>query len=93
MTVTPSIVQDEFIGLETTVVNSSNPDIVGITGILVDETRNTFTILRDNKKRVIVKETSVFDFVLPDGTVVEMDGKVIIGRPEDRLKKRPRRLW
>ena len=93
MTVTPSIVQHEFIGLKTTVVNGSNPDTVGITGRVVDETRNTFTILRDNKKRVIVKETSVFDFVLPDGTVVEMDGKVIMGRPEDRLKKRPRRLW
>ena len=93
MTVTPSIVQYEFIGLETTVVNSSNPDIVGITGRVVDETRNTFTILRDNKKRVVVKEISVFDFVLPDRTVVEMDGKVIMGRPEDRLKKRPRRLW
>jgi ribonuclease P protein subunit POP4 len=93
MTVTPSIVQHEFIGLETTVVKSSNLDIVGITGSVVDETRNTFTILRDNKKRVVIKETSVFDFVLPDRTVVEMDGKVIMGRPEDRLKKRPRRLW
>ena len=85
MTVTPSIVKHEFIGLETTVVKSSNLDIVGITGRVIDETRNTFTILRDNKKRVIIKETSVFDFVLPDRTVVEMDGKVIMGRPEDRL--------
>ena len=30
---------------------------------------------------------------LSDGTVVELDGKVIMGRPKDRIKKRPRRLW
>ena len=94
MTVTPSIVQHEFIGLKTKVVKSSNPDLVGIKGKVVDETRNTFTISQnDGEKKVVIKDTVVFDLVLPDGTVVEMDGKVIMGRPEDRLKKRPRRLW
>jgi ribonuclease P protein subunit POP4 len=94
MTVTPSIVQHEFIGLKTKVVKSPNPDVVGITGKVVDETRNTFTISRnDGEKKVIIKDTAVFEFVMLDGTVVEMDGKVMMGRPEDRLKKRPRRLW
>jgi ribonuclease P protein subunit POP4 len=93
MNVTPSIVQHEFIGLETKVVKSSNPHVVGIAGKVVDETRNTLTILHSGKRKVIVKDTAVFDFVLPDGTVVEIDGKVIMGRPEDRIKKRPRRLW
>ena len=93
MNVTPNIVQHEFIGLETTVVNNSNPDVVGITGKVVDETRNTFTILQDNKEKVVAKDTSVFDFVLTDGTVVEIEGKIMMGRPESRLKKRPRRLW
>lgn len=93
MTVSPSIIQHEFIGLEATVVKSSNPDAIGITGNIVDETRNTFTILNDNIQRVIVKGISVFDFVLSDGIVVELDGKVMMGRPEDRLRKRPRRLW
>jgi len=94
MTVSPSIVQHEFIGLEAKVVKSSNPDVVGITGKVVDETRNTFTIsLNDGEKKVVIKDTAVFEFVMPDGTVVEMDGKVMMGRPEDRLKKRPRRLW
>jgi ribonuclease P protein subunit POP4 len=93
MKVTASIVQHEFIGLETKVVRSSNPHIVGISGRVVDETRNTLTILQHGKRRVIIKDTAVFDFVMPDGTVVEIDGKIIIGRPEDRIKKRPRRLW
>jgi len=93
MTVSPSVVQYEFIGLETTVVKSSNPDVVGISGKVVDETRNTLTILQDNTEKVIVKDASVFEFVLPDKTVVEIDGKIIMGRPEDRLKRRPKRLW
>jgi len=94
MTVTPSIVQNEFIGIETKMVKSSNPDVVGITGKVVDETRNTLTIsCNDGEKKVVIKDITVFEFVLPDGTVVEMNGKVIMGRPEDRLKKRPRRLW
>jgi len=93
MQVTPAIVQHEFIGFETTVVKSSNLDAVGISGKVVDETRNTFTILQNRARKVVAKDTSVFDFVLSDGTVVEIDGKVVMGRPEDRIKKRPRRLW
>jgi len=93
MNITPSIVQHEFIGLETKVIKSSNPHVVGITGRVVDETRNTLTILHNCERKVVIKDTTVFDFVMPDGTVVEMDGKVIMGRPEDRIKKRPRRLW
>jgi len=50
-------------------------------------------MLYNGKRRVVIKDTAIFDFVMPDGTVVEIDGKVIIGRPEDRIKKRPRRLW
>ena len=94
MTVKPSIVQHEFLGIETKVVKSSNPDVVGIMGKVVDETRNTFTISRnDGEKKLVIKDTTVFEFVMLDGTVVEIDGKLIMGRPEDRLKKRPRRLW
>ena len=93
MKVTPSIVQNEFIGLETKVVRNSNPHVVGIAGRVVDETRNTFTILQNDDRKVVIKDTAVFEFAMPDGIVVEIDGKIITGRPEDRIKKRPRRLW
>jgi ribonuclease P protein subunit POP4 len=93
MKVTASVVQHEFIGLDVKVVRSSNPAVVGIAGKVVDETRNTFTVLLDGKRKVVIKDTSVFEFALPDGTIVEIDGKVIVGRSEDRVKRRPRRLW
>jgi small subunit ribosomal protein S17 len=93
MSVTPSIVQHEFIGLDAKVVKSSNPHVVGIAGKVVDETRNTFTILHGGESKVIAKDTAVFDFVLSDGTVVEINGEILVGRAGDRIKKRPKRLW
>jgi len=93
MKATPSILQHEFIGLKAKVVQGSNPSYIGILGRVLDETRNTFTILHKEKEKVIVKETSVFHFTLPDETVIEVDGKVLVGRPEDRVKKVVRRRW
>jgi ribonuclease P protein subunit POP4 len=93
MKVTPAILQQEFIGLNAKVVRSSHPGYVGIRGKVVDETRNTVLILHKDKKKIIIKNTAVFHFTLPDGTIVEIDGKVVVGRPEDRIKKRVRRLW
>lgn len=93
MRVTPAILQHEFIGLDAEVVRSTHPDYVGITGKVIDETRNTLVIRQKNKDKVVVKNTAVFHFTLPDGTIVEIEGNAIVGRPEDRLKKRPRRRW
>ncbi|MCW4033858.1 MAG: ribonuclease P protein subunit [Candidatus Bathyarchaeota archaeon] len=93
MNISSDIVQREFIGFEAKVVTSSNPDLVGLEGKVVDETRNTFTILHNGEEKVVIKDTAVFHFMMSDGTVIEVDGKVIVGRSEDRMKKRPRRLW
>lgn len=93
MKVTPSILRHELIGLNAKVAKSSHPDYIGISGRVIDETRNTLKILHGGKEKTVIKETSVFHFTLPDGTVVEINGKSIVGRPEDRLKRRIRRLW
>jgi ribonuclease P protein subunit POP4 len=93
MNVTPAVVQQELIGLNAKVVRSSHPGYVGIAGKVLDETRNTILILHKNKKKIVIKNTAVFNFTMPDGTIVEIDGKAIIGRPEARIKKRVKRLW
>jgi len=90
---TAAVVQDEFIGLNAKVVKSNNPSYVGISGQVINETRNTFVIRQKNEDKVVVKEAAVFQFTLPNGTVVEIEGKVILGRPEDRVKKRTKRRW
>jgi len=93
MRVTPIFVQSEFIGLHAKVVKSANPNYVGISGKVIDETRNTLVIRHENKDKVIVKNAAVFHFTMSDGTIVEVDGNIILGRSEDRLKKRLRRRW
>jgi ribonuclease P protein subunit POP4 len=93
MKVTPDIIRCEFIGTEAEISKSRDPNYVGILGKVVDETRNTFTILHERKKKIIVKDSAVFHFRFSDGTIVEINGKLLVGRPEDRLKRHIRRLW
>lgn len=93
MKITPDVLRQEFVGLDAKVVKSSNPSQTGISGKIIKETRNTLVILHKNVEKTVIKDVVVFHFIMPDGTVVEVDGKVIVGRPENRLKKRIRRRW
>jgi len=93
MKVTPAIVQHELIGLSARVVKSTNPSYIGIAGKVVDETRNALVIRHENAEKTIIKSVAVFHFIMPEGTIIEIDGNTILGRPEDRLKKRPKRRW
>lgn len=93
MKVTPEIIRYEFIGTEAKVSKSKHSGYIGLSGKIIDETRNTFTILNEGKRKSVLKNSSVFHFKFSDGTIVEIDGKILAGRPEDRLKKHIRRLW
>ena len=93
MKITPDIIRGEFIGTESRIAGSQHPDYVGISGRVINETKNTFTIFHAGKAKNIIKDSAVFNFKFSDGTVVEIDGKLLVGRPEDRLKKSVKRLW
>lgn len=93
MKVTPDIINGEFIGTEGRIAESRHSGYVGISGEVIDESKNTFTILQGRKTKNVIKEAAVFRFRFSDGTVVEIDGKLLVGRSEDRLKKSMKRLW
>jgi len=93
MKVTPDIIRYEFIGAKGLVAQSPNLNLMGVSGLVVGETRNTFTLQNEGGTRSIIKEAATFDFTFGDGTVVEIDGKLLVGRSEDRLKKSIKRLW
>jgi len=88
-----TVIQGELIGLDAKVVKSANPSNLGMSGKVIDETRNTLVIRQNENDKVVAKDTAVFQFTLPNGTVVEVEGVAIIGRPEDRVKKKPTRRW
>lgn len=61
-------------------------------GEVVGETRNMLRILRDDARIVsLPKNAYRFIFELPSGERVLVDGRILVGRPEERLKKRLRR--
>jgi len=93
MKVTPDVLRYELIGTEARVSRSRHPGYVGISGKIIDETRNTFTILYEGKRKIVIKDSAIFHLKFSDGTIVEIDGKLLVGKPEDRLKRRVRRLW
>lgn len=93
MKITPDVIRQEFIGMQTAVASSPHAGYLGISGEVVGETRNTFMIQQLEKMKSIVKDQAVFQFQFFDGTVVEIDGKLLMGKPEDRLKRTVKRLW
>ncbi len=93
MKITPNILKREFIGIESTISQSSHFDYIGLHGKIIDETKNTFTILHKSKPKNIIKNSAVFRFKFYDGQTVEINGNLLVGRPEDRLKKKIKRLW
>ncbi len=93
MKITPDIIRYEFIGTGAEITRSPHGGYVGLGGIVVGETKITFTLLSEGKSKSVIKDHAVFNFQFGDGTVAEIDGKLLVGRPEDRLNKSIKRLW
>ena len=81
-----NIVQHEIIGQTVEVSKSTNKSLKGIKGTITDETQNTITIQAGDKMKQIMKNQVTLTFTI-QGEKVEVDGKVLMGRPEDRIKK------
>ena len=93
MITSKNVFYHELIGLYSEVVKSSNKFLIGISGNIIDETKKTISIETENDVKVIPKNISVFHLLLPNGEWVEIEGKILVNRPEDRIKKRYKKLW
>ena len=78
--------RDEFIGLRVKIIECSDPTWIGQCGLIIDETKNTFLIEIDNKKKIIAKKTARFEFII-NNEKISINGEKIKFRPEDRIKK------
>ncbi len=84
--VSKKLLTAELIGLPCTIVNSSNKDQIGLAGRVTDESRNTLTLEVGGKEKTVAKDSCTFQFQTPEG-LQKMEGRLLVGRPEDRIKK------
>lgn len=87
--ITPeNLVRHELIGLQVRIEKCKAPQSKGLEGKVIDETRNTLVLESGGKQKTLIKEDSVFLFTIPSGERVRVSGKIIVARPEDRIKKK-----
>ncbi|AMQ19027.1 ribonuclease P [Thermococcus peptonophilus] len=84
-----NIIWHELIGLKAKVIRASHPELVGIEGYVLDETRNTLVLVGD-RAWVVPKDVVEIEFDLGNEKI-RVNGKDLVGRPEMRLKKRWRK--
>jgi ribonuclease P protein subunit POP4 len=76
----------ELVGLRLRVVRASDGGMVGMEGLVVDETRETL-VIEDTRRRTLPKRGNAFELTLEDGSTVVLEGDAIAYRPEDRVKR------
>ena len=81
-----NLLYSTFIGLNVEIINSSQRNLVGLKGSIVDETKNLIVIESKGKEVQVPKVSSVFRFYLSGGTV-DVEGRKITFRHYERPKK------
>jgi ribonuclease P protein subunit POP4 len=81
-----NIVLNELIGLKARVTKSLDKKQRGISGVVIDETKNTIVLETGSGTKSIVKRISVFRFY-SGGRSFTVDGEEIGFRPHERIEK------
>ena len=79
-----NITSHEFIGLNTEIVKSTNPQVIGLNGRIINETKSMFTINTEKGVKLIAKSTNGWKFSIDNKDVI-VEGSKISKRPFDRL--------
>ena len=74
----------EFIGLDTEITRSTNPQVIGLNGRIINETKSMFTINTENGMRSVAKSTSEWKFSIQNKDII-INGNKISKRPFDRI--------
>jgi len=90
--ITPeNLLKHELIGLRVKVISSGNKSQIGMNGRVADETRNTIVIRTETKNKTVIKAQVILVFTLSSGEEVKVEGRMLSGRSQDRVKKRLKR--
>ena len=90
--ITPqNILRHELTGLDVRVKQAKNQYLEGISGTVVEETRNMFLLKTVDGIRNIPKNVAIFRVTLPSGTTVDVNGQALVMAPEKRINMRIKR--
>ena len=79
-----NITQHEFIGLNTQITESTNSEIIGLNGTIINETKSMFTLNTVRGTKLIPKSNNTWKFNV-NNQQITIDGSKIQKRPFDRL--------
>jgi len=82
-----NILAHEWIGLSIAIKEASDKRLEGLSGIVRNETRNTFQVETDGKLVRLVKEKTTLLATLPSSETILVQGGLLRHRSEDRVKK------
>lgn len=82
-----NLTRHELIGLDAQIVSSTNPEIIGLNGTIIDETKSMLTINTIKGIKKIPKDINNWKFST-NGQDIIIDGKKIAKRSQDRLVTR-----
>ena len=80
------LAKEELIGRHVTIKECTDPGWINKSGVIIDETKNTFLIEMDNEEKRIAKNIATLEFE-HDGKKTTLNGSKLVYRPEDRIKK------
>jgi len=81
-----NVTKYELIGLDIKIVSSKNQDLLGLKGKIIDETKNMLIIQSNNQIKKIIKDQVTLELKM-NNKLMQIDGKLLTGRSEERIKK------
>jgi len=87
-----SLVRHELAGLEVSVTDASNPDLIGIEGRVRDETMKTLLVATGDGVKQVPKAGTTFRFKLASADVL-VEGDRLLARPAQRTETHRGSLW
>ena len=79
-----NITSHEFIGLDTEIIKSTNSQVIGLNGRIINETKSMFTLNTQKGAKNIAKSNNDWKFSI-EGKEVIVEGNRITKRPYDRI--------
>ena len=79
-----NITSHELIGLHAQVIESTNPQVIGLCGIIINETKSMLSIDTVKGVRSLPKNTNVWEFLTGKDRITVLGSK-ITKRPFDRI--------